>query len=167
MNNEQQIKQLEECNQELQKQERLLRAQIELQAKQIEALKTAPAQSDEERFGPYEGAGYCLDDLLGKRSPCGENKGRRYYYAYPTEAQAEWEFKATQVRRKLQRICAVLGPAKVGEITRDATSLYTVKFARFEDAQEAERILGDDIKYLNWNNSPEAKDAMKVKSHEH
>lgn len=153
MNQQDQIKQLEESNQELKR-------QIELQAKQIEALK-----SDEERFAPYKGAGYIIS--MGPYQDhhtilkCGENPQRYEYYAYPTEAQVEWELKATQVRRKLQRICAVLGPAKVNEVTRDTTSVHSVRFARREDAEKAEQIIADDLKYLNWNNSPEAQDARE------
>lgn len=41
-----QIKQLEESNRELKR-------QIELQAKQIEALKSSSTQSDNDRFGSY------------------------------------------------------------------------------------------------------------------
>jgi hypothetical protein len=160
-----QIKQLEESNQELKR-------QIELQAKQIEALKSTSAQSDEERFAPYQGKGWgIIKDGLSYHEilEVGMSAKRHDYYAYPTKEQAEWEHKATQVRRKLQRICAVLGPAKSGEgygisVLSTCNRLsgdYEVKFERTQDARKAEQILGDDLKYLDWNSSPEAQDSPK------
>lgn len=159
MNQQDQIKRLEESNKELQR-------QIELQAKQIEALKAAPVQSDDERFAPYRGEGWAIiklrDSVTYRILPAHANSRRLDYYTYQTREQAKWENKATQVRRKLQRICAVLGPAKVvGEIGYSVVNNYNIRFARCEDAEKAEEILGNDLKYLDWNSSPEAQDARK------
>lgn len=161
-----QIKQLEESNQELKR-------QIELQAKQIEALKSSSAQSDEEKFAPHSGGGWAIvkesSNTYHEILSVWPSK-RNDYYAYPTKEQAEWEHRATQVRRKLQRICAVLGPAEDGEqgycvTTPRWDTLYTfILFARHEDARKAEQILGDDLKYLDWNSSPEAQDARNSKT---
>lgn len=159
-----QIKQLQKSNQELKR-------QIELQAKQIEALKASSAQSDEERFAPYFGKGWGIikDPELTHHEivEIFHSARRKDYYAYPTKEQAEWEHKATQVRRKLQRICAVLGPPKLGRgygLALGYNNVFiSVAFAREEDVRKAEQILGDDLKYLDWNNSPEAQDARDGK----
>lgn len=158
-----QIKRLEESNQELKR-------QIELQAKQIEALKSS-AQSDEERFAPYSGPGYLVSTGYGSEDgyedviETNPNYKWKIYNNYRTQEQAKWERKATQVRRKLQRICAVLGPAEGGDRTYFVVEddYHVVKFARLEDARKAEQLLGDDLKYLDWNNSPEAQDARDGK----
>lgn len=158
-----QLKQLEESNQELKR-------QIELQAKQIEALKSSSAQSDEARFAPYSERGWAIvkepSETHHEILPVWPSP-RADYYAYPTKEQAEWEHKATQVRRKLQRICAVLGPATDdgGHLIEFAPGrhLNNIIFLRYNDARKAEQILGDDLKYLDWNNSPEAQDAREEK----
>jgi len=167
MNQQEQIQKLEESNKELQR-------QIELQAKQIEALKAASVQNDDERFAPYKEAGWAiikrLDDPCHSIWGAYNNPSRQDYYAYQTREQAEWENKATQVRRKLQKICAVLGPATdltssfsviIRRTEEFVVPYYPVRFARYADAQKAERILGYDLQYLDWNNSPEARDARE------
>lgn len=78
MNQQDQIKQLEESNQELKR-------QIELQAKQIEALKSSSAQSEDKRFAPYCGEGWGVE-LDGKTYKVAPNVLREsYFFFLPNE----------------------------------------------------------------------------------
>ena len=77
---------------------------------------------------------------------------------YATKEEAEWQGNSERVRRKLQRIAKRLNPPGWGP-TRD---LYTIHhtgifFSNTMALDKAVEILGDDLKYLNWYESPEFK----------
>ena len=87
---------------------------------------------------------------------------------YNTPEEAEWQGNSERVRRKLQRIAKALNPPgwtptvaygryefwEGGGVNTGSTGIYFVSNSLREQARE---ILGDDIKYLNWYNSPEFK----------
>ena len=145
------FKALEESN-------RALKEKLDEQERLIAKLKK------EEVGEPYRGPGFYANAIV---PICRWHSGidEESFDYYPTSEQAQWEYKATQVRRRLQRICALSGPGNSEEgghvfssvISRHIPPYNHILFKRAEDRDFAVKLLGEDLKYLDWHASPEAK----------
>lgn len=148
------------------------------QQKELAALKAELNKPEANYDGP--GKGYYWDRMdrrVGNHSGRIGRTGDRFDGAcYATEAEAEWQGNSERVRRKLQRIAKALNPpgwkpiigSERYEFWNGGLELETARsespmrgtaiyFASYSLREQAREIIGDDIKYLNWYNSPEFK----------
>jgi len=126
--------------------------------RKLAELKRAQAESYN---GPV--VGYYWDRLSNhaRHGVCSGNG-----ILYGTMEEAEWQGNSERVRRKLQRIVKALDHPPIG-FERGRTPAYWLcigdgvesftgfSFSSKETRDKVKEILGDDIKYLDWYNSPE------------
>lgn len=90
--------------------------------------------------------------------------------SYSRKAQADWQIKSEQVRRKVQRLALLLNPPGWRKPWTGGVQFWGLSagphliayFHTMEARDEALRQLGDDIMYLDWYNSPEFRDGGRV-----
>lgn len=89
------------------------------------------------------------------------------WHRYATLAQAEWQAKAEEVRRRAQQIAAAAWADKLEVAHNGGWELcfggfpVGITFPSDTTSEDCVRQLGPDIAYLHWANSPEFKDSQK------
>ena len=142
--------------------------QIESIKRDLEEAQRKLAELEQSQAESYNGpkVGYYWDRIIGRSMKCCDSAGRGEGLIYDTPEEAEWQGNSERVRRKLQRIAKALDhPPKGFERGRTAAywlcigdrveSFTGFIFSSKETRDKVKEILGDDIKYLDWYNSPE------------
>ncbi len=145
--------------------------QIESIERDIAEAQRKLADLKQNQTESYNGpkVGYYWDRLVNKAMHSmygGRALEQRAGLLYDTPEEAEWQGNSERVRRKLQRIVKALDHPPIG-FERGRAAAYGLCigdgvesftgfiFASKETRDKVKEILGDDIKYLDWYNSPE------------
>lgn len=142
---------------------------LKQQQDELAALRKEVTEKREPDLRPYEGKGWRwdinTDTYIESFYPIPSIVSRAYA-RYPTKEMAEWQGKRERAIRKLQHLAVRLNPkgwvfsnrawwieVKIGSCSMD----NGICFHSAEARDIAEKEMGDDLQYLNWYNSPEAK----------
>lgn len=144
---------------------------LKQQQEELAQLRKEVADKNEPDLRPYgsnreEGWKYSVDDSITRKSNLYPSEIIDNYARYPIRAMAEWQGKRERAIRKLQHLAVRLNPKgwKPSPSTSffvcldgGERSYYEISFHSSMAREIAEKEMGDDLKYLNWYNSPEAK----------